>query len=126
MALSLKAFVPTENMDAASWIIWHAETSKVSWCFLDLEMFKGGLWVAIVATITKQNHYTISIMDLEQFKNLEGHERLAAKEKVEIIIWRAKPLIFCAKHRLYLDSLKGCMAKNCPWLISEKLIKIYV
>ena len=79
-----------------------------------------------VGTITKQNHYTISSLELELFKHIEGHERLAAKEKFEIIIWRAKPLVFCAKHRLYLESWKGCMARNCQWLTLEAGVRVYV
>ena len=89
MGSNSKAYVPTGNKDAASWIIWHVETRLLSCCVFHLEVFKRGLWVAIIATLLKQNHYTISIMELEKFKSLEGHERLAAKEKVEIIIWRA-------------------------------------
>jgi hypothetical protein len=89
-------------------------------------MFKGGLWVTTVVTITKQNHYAISSLELEKFKHLEGNEKLTIKEYLEIVIWRAKPLVFCAKHLLYLESWKGCMARNCQWLTLEAGVRVYV
>jgi hypothetical protein len=57
---------------------------------------------------------------------LKSHEKLTIKEHLEITIRRGKPMFFCGKHGLYLETCRTCIRKGCIWLIPETTAKVYV
>jgi hypothetical protein len=76
--------------------------------------------------LPKQNYYAKSLTELEKFKYFESHEKLTTKEHLQITLKRGKPMFFCGKHGIYLESCRGCRIRNCQWLISETTAKVYV